>query len=270
MSYTGSIDSTYKGKYSTTAGTITGTRECITLLTSNALTVCDSTGSTMCVRAAELLIQYLRLNEGTTDCYETGARLIPDPLTHFDVEFTVLGDVDNAGSVVAQSASSSTKELHVFTDGGGFGVICGNGPIKYFSTIMSAGTYRVVNDGVNYTLFKSGLLVETVTANIGTLVDPTATFTIAARHGGSLGSYGYLYGGVIANVIIRDDLGVITNKYPINDNTNVILDTIGGQDGSIINGTADDWGLFNEQPTLWKGQDLTVPPWDSIDQELLK
>lgn len=40
--------------------------------------------------------------------------------------------------------------------------------------------------------------------------------------------------------------------------------------GTVINGNADDWGLFKEYPTLWKGQDLTVPPWDSVDQELLK
>ena len=272
MSYTGSIDSTYKGKYSTTAGTLTGTRECITLLTSNALTVCDSTGSTMCVRAAELLTQHLRLNEGTTDGYEAGSRLIPDPKVHFDIEFTLLGDIDVGGTFFAQniSSSNSVKELHVAQNFGALNIICGGSQTFLASPISTAGVYRLINDGVNYTLLRNGVLIDTVPANIGIVSEPTATTTIANRHDNSLGSYAFSYAGVIANVIVRDPVGVITNKYPINDNTNVILDTIGGQDGSIINGNADDWGLFNEQPTLWKGQDLTVPPWDSIDQELLK
>jgi hypothetical protein len=40
--------------------------------------------------------------------------------------------------------------------------------------------------------------------------------------------------------------------------------------GTVINGNAEDWGLFTEQAVFWKGKDLAVPPWDSVDQELPK
>jgi len=75
--------------------------------------------------------------------------------------------------------------------------------------------------------------------------------------------------GVVSDVIFNDS-GALTRNYPINDNSNTIRDLVSGQDGSVINGNADDWGAFKEQPSLWKGRDLTVPPWDSVDQELIK
>lgn len=40
--------------------------------------------------------------------------------------------------------------------------------------------------------------------------------------------------------------------------------------GTIINGNADDWGLFDRQADGdWKGNGLIVPPWDSVDQVLV-
>ena len=40
--------------------------------------------------------------------------------------------------------------------------------------------------------------------------------------------------------------------------------------GTIINGNANDWGLFDKQANGdWKGNGLAVPPWDSVDQVLV-
>jgi len=40
--------------------------------------------------------------------------------------------------------------------------------------------------------------------------------------------------------------------------------------GTIINGNAADWGLFDKQANGdWKGNGLAVPPWDSVDQVLV-
>jgi hypothetical protein len=75
--------------------------------------------------------------------------------------------------------------------------------------------------------------------------------------------------GIIANLKIYED-SVLVRDYPINDNSNTLKELVSGQDGAIINGTANQWGLFREFPSFWKGIDLNVPPWDSKRQELLK
>ncbi|MEH6451270.1 MAG: hypothetical protein V7765_21595 [Oleispira sp.] len=75
--------------------------------------------------------------------------------------------------------------------------------------------------------------------------------------------------GVIADFKLSVD-GALIRNYPINDNGSTIRDLVSGQDGTVVNGNADDWGLFKENPTSWEGQNLNVPPWDSVDQELIK
>ena len=52
--------------------------------------------------------------------------------------------------------------------------------------------------------------------------------------------------GITANLNIIDN-SVPVRDYPINDNDSIIRDTVNGQDGSVINGNADDWGLFDKQ-----------------------
>ena len=217
--------------------------------------------------------RYFRLNVGDTDGYEMGARLIPAPCAHFDVEFTLLGDVDVGGTFFSQNISSSnaSKELHVSQNFGAVNIICGGSQTFLTSPISTAGVYRLINDGVNYTLLRNGVIIDTVPANIGIASEPTATTTIANRHDNGLGSYAFSYTGVIANTVIRNSSGDVVNSYLINEASgSVITDTIGGQDGTVVGGADADRGLFNEQHTLWKGQGLTVPPWDSVSQELLK
>ena len=216
------------------------------------------------------LPRYFRLNEGTTDGYETSARLIPDPKLYFDVEINLIGDVDQAGTFVSQNTSGGSKELHIFQDNGGLGLIVGGDRTNFSSKILVAGTYRFINDGVNYTLFKNGTLVESIVALIGVISEPSATFTIGTRHGNSLIDYGFGYSGVIADVVLRNPSGAITNGYDINSNSNDVPDNTGSADAVVVNGNVNDWGPFKEQPTLWKGQGLTVPPWASVDQELIK
>lgn len=75
--------------------------------------------------------------------------------------------------------------------------------------------------------------------------------------------------GILANLKIYDNSALVRD-YPIDDGLSDLREKVSGQNGSVINGEADRWGLFRELPTLWKGQNLTVPPWVSTDQELLK
>tara|TARA_R110002033_G_scaffold170862_2_gene214563 strand:+ start:6119 stop:6814 length:696 start_codon:yes stop_codon:yes gene_type:complete len=79
-----------------------------------------------------------------------------------------------------------------------------------------------------------------------------------------------IFKGVLANLKIWDN-GTLVRNYPINDNSSTIRDLANGQDGTIINGNASDWGLFDKQANGdWLGNSLAVPPWDSIDQVLVK
>lgn len=221
---------------------------------------------------ARLESRYFRRNEGTTDAYEMGARLIPDPLNHFDVEFQVLGDVDISGVFVAQMTSSTTgsREFQLYNNGGAVSLLLG-GNETISTTTITAGVWRFVFDGVNIEIFKNGASVETVVANVGASTEPNATFTVAARHNGTNSTYGFHYAGTIANVKVRDGSGNIVNSYPINDNSNDIADEVGGQDGVVINPSPDDWGLFQEveRQGNWQGSNLEVPPWDSVNQILV-
>lgn len=223
-------------------------------------------------RARVGVSRYFRLNEGTTDGYETGARLIPDPGLHFDVEFQILGAADGNGTIAAQStaSASSGREFMLFTVSNTLRIRVG-GTSNTFTTPTSAGVWRLIFNGSTAELFKGGISVESLALSIGVASEPSATFTIGMRHNGTNSSYGFHYAGVIGNVVIRSSLGAIVNNYPINEPSGpTAFDTAGGDNAAIVSGLDTDRGRFTEQPTLWKGENLTVPPWDSVDQELLK
>jgi len=74
--------------------------------------------------------------------------------------------------------------------------------------------------------------------------------------------------GVLSNVEIYDS-GALTRSYAINDNGNTLIDSVSAQNGTVINGNADDWGLFQQQDNgNYVGQSLIVPPWASTNQTL--
>jgi len=193
--------------------------------------------------------RYFRRNEGTTDCYETNARLIPNPKAHFDVEFQLLGSIDAACTFVAQnvSASAASREFQIFQNNNTVRVLLGGSETVFTSTITNAGTYRIVNDGVNIEIFRNGLSIETQAAVIGAATEGSATFTMAGRHAGSLSSYGFTYAGVMSDVVIRNSSGVIINDYPVNDDANTLVDLVGGNNATVINGNPEDWQLYTQQ-----------------------
>tara|TARA_R110000868_G_scaffold125265_1_gene330998 strand:- start:7070 stop:7720 length:651 start_codon:yes stop_codon:yes gene_type:complete len=76
--------------------------------------------------------------------------------------------------------------------------------------------------------------------------------------------------GVIANVEFYD-AGALIRSYPINDNSDAILDTVGGQTGAVIGGvTGEAWGLFHQvvRDGKWQGISLHSPEWSSSNQIL--
>lgn len=219
---------------------------------------------------ASEVTRYFRLNEGTTDGYEVNVRLIPNPKVHFDVEFKLLGAV-GLGTLVAQNVSGTVanREFHLQTLGASFAVVIGGG-VTNFTEVATSGIWRLKFSGADVDLIKNGAIVETVTPTVGAATEASATTTMCMRHNGSQSSHDFYYPGVMSDVVIRNSSGTPVNGYFINDNGNTLVDNVGSADAAILNPNADDWGFFTEQPTLWKGQSLVVPPWDSVDQELSK
>ena len=207
------------------------------------------------------LLRYFRLNEGGTD-------YISIPSLELSGEFNIemlIYPTDGKSHIVSDTvggtrvfieAASNKIELTAQSSSSIFdGVV----PLNVFSLLCIkriAGAISVTVGGVVFPPSASGADDKTLIIN-----------SIGGVWGGATSVPTFI--GIQSDVKITDGSTLIRD-YQINDNDNTIRDLVSGQDGSVINGNADDWGLFKEQPTLWKGQDLTVPPWDSVDQELIK
>ena len=208
--------------------------------------------------------RYFRRNAGTTDAYEIGSRLIPNPLDHFDVEFELVGITDAAGTFVAQNLTTTTSnkafQIYKLVEVSVFTVLLG-GAVNAINTTASNGTWRFAYDGTILVVYKEGLVVETIVISKGIYDEPTATTTLSARHDNTLTSYGNNYAGIMANVKFRNPAGELTNSYAIDDNNDTITDTTNGQDGTVINGVPEDWALYEQQSNGgWLGPELLTTP----------
>lgn len=76
------------------------------------------------------------------------------------------------------------------------------------------------------------------------------------------------FNGVMFDFKHRSSNGTLLRHYPINDNNSTIIDTVSGQNGTVVNGNTDDWGLFEKLPNgNWRGINLSSL-WDSPNQIL--
>ena len=168
---------------------------------------------------------------------------------------------------------------------GGFTVILGlSADNSDYFTITGAGALRLTADTVSVqsadgvisdtdlnrikitrasntvTIFLNGVSVAsgTISTNI--------SFDFLYRRSG-----GQYFAGTIANLTVIDNGSLIRN-YPINEPSGTtIFDEVSGQDGTIVIGSNDDRGLFQEASKGgdWQGSGLTVPPWASVSQILV-
>jgi hypothetical protein len=216
--------------------------------------------------------RYYRGNEGTTDGYESGERLIPDPRIHFDVEFELVGSVDKTGTFVAQNVvdNAGEREFQIYQNNDAVDIYIG-GTLNSMETTLTEGVWRIKFDGTEVSIYKSNVLIETAIANIGDVLESNATFTVAARHNGSISSYGFNYEGVIANVKIRNSNGELIHGYEIKSNSSNIPDTEGIHDLTVKNGNANDWYIADKIGGSYVGpdiitQDVWENPYDVEDQ----
>ena len=71
-------------------------------------------------------------------------------------------------------------------------------------------------------------------------------------------SGGNIFSGILANLRIYA-AGTLVRDYPIDDNSTDLREKVSGQNGTLINGTAGQWALYQQQRTLeWLGPELSL------------
>ena len=206
-------------------------------------------------------IRYFRINEGSTD-YAT----IP-PITlsaDFVIEFVSLGVAATFGRILGNTASFD-NEVRLNSDDASLSM-------KFSAGVSRQITFDAGITRGNLNKFKisrvSGVVSLTLNGVIqaSTFVDAGA-LNLDAVHKSSTS----INTGVVSNLIFTD-AGTLTRSYPINEASGTaIFDEVSGQDGTIVLGSDDDRGVFQEI-TLegnWQGSALVVPPWDSVNQILI-
>ena len=210
--------------------------------------------------------RYFRRNEGTTD-YAT----IPSVTLSGDFVFSLLisTNVDTAltGGYITSSASSSSFRLAVWQNTIIIGVV--GSDVAIFSA-----------SGIDFSL-----LAEIVLSRAGSVFSCSVGGVALSQTGGAGSSLSLTidsmykawgevtsvpnWSGILANLRIYD-AGTLVRDYPLDDNSATLIDAANGQDGSVVNGAADDWGLFHQvvRGGKWQGIGLTVPPWASANQIL--
>jgi len=184
--------------------------------------------------------RYFRRNEGTTD-YAT----IPEvTLTgDFVIELEALVGSEQPFRTFISSAARNI-ELRVDASGTKFEIVGSIGALYFVNgaPIVSGSTLVPMNEFFKITISRSTAGAST---SINSLWSRGSDFANNLK-------------GILANLKIWDN-GTLIRDYPLNDNSSTIRDLANGQDGTIINGNADDWGLFDKQANGdWLGQELVV------------
>ena len=157
-------------------------------------------------------------------------------------------DILSSGAVRMVVYNSTGTFVGLISSPAGFN----DGGLHTFTASMSSTTAELIIDGVSVGTGSFSLYDGVNVANLYRRSDNINVFA-----------------GILANLRIYDN-GVLVRDYPLDDNSSDLREKVSGQNGTVISGLMNDWGLFREFPTLWKGQNLIVPPWASVDQELLK
>lgn len=203
-----------------------------------------------------------RLNEGTTD-YIT---IPPISLTSgFSIRFEAL--IDDASTTVNQMVIGKDADFRGFVRFNNGILVCN------FTSASGAAIFNAIeiDDGfltgfdISYVAATNQLTAthqDGTTETITHIVDNATFDSIGSSISGKIS-------GIIANLEFSE-AGLPVRRYTIDDNSDTIIDSVGGFDGTVINGNTSDWGSFNKTKTGWIGNNLAAPPWDSLDQELIE
>lgn len=195
----------------------------------------------------ELFERYFRRNEGTTD-YAT----IPS--------VTLTGDA--AYQVDFLTSHTASQQMIISGNGGlSYIAIGANGElIARLGGQFNNTAAQAVQDGkFNRLLVENKAGRTTVTLNDTQLLDSpnngdTDIFTDVYRFFNGTQSFQ----GILSNLKIWDN-GTLIRDYPLDDNSDDLRERVSGQNGTGVNFTPDQWGLFQQQVTgEWLGQELVI------------
>jgi hypothetical protein len=208
------------------------------------------------------LSRYFRRNEGTTD-YATipNAQLSGDVVIEFDI-FAPAQDDNNAisfrndtslntfGIASGRDINGTSAKLRLFTSA--VPVIDATSTMDVFDSIFhkirfeftdSTNSCRVLVDGVE------GISPRTLGYDFSQ--NDVITLWRDVTTGDEMN-------GIIANVKFFEG-GVLVRDYPVGDNSSNLKELVSGEDGTVINGTSDQWKLYQQQATgEWLGQEQVV------------
>jgi hypothetical protein len=203
--------------------------------------------------------RYFRRNAGT------GYASIPNITfsADFAFNFNVNAPVQDNRKAISFRNTASLNEFNITSS-----LIGNDGKLRVFSNAIPAvntATSMDVFDNIFHTVrFEYSI----ATTSFRVLVDgvqgiaPTTTgydFSTSdlINLWRQVGDGGYM-AGIISDLEMYD-AGSLVRDYPINDNSGTLVDLVSGEDGTIVNGTADQWGLFQKQATgEWTGKELIV------------
>jgi len=205
------------------------------------------------------ITRYFRRNEADAD-YAT----IPSIALTDDFEIGIFSSLQTmAAAAVLIGDAANLAWLRINADGSVQVKGAGNSSISPTGIVADDKVFRLYSfkrAGSNIELRINGVLVHTFTNYTGSMTFDRIYQKASVNK----------FPGIIANLSIVD-AGTLVRLYPINeDSGTTIFDEVSGQNGTIIAGSDDDRGLFQEvsRKGNWQGSGLTVPPWASASQIL--
>lgn len=204
--------------------------------------------------------RWFRRNEGTTD-YAILPRVDMDD--NSTVQITVLiDDLDNPHALIGYS-SFYIGQLAIFITTDGFLLLHSDRGVQLISTftinIGELTTLEIIRLGSTVTLTNISTGESDVFTGYST--DSMGFDVLYAFQDG------LILRGILSDIKVWSGTTLI-NYLKMDDNGDTLFDSVGAKDATLVNSYTNDWGKFTDKFILWKGENLTVPPWDSHNQIL--
>jgi len=218
------------------------------------------------------ITRYMRMNEGNTD-YATLPAI--DLQGDWEIGFKLITSTSSGGTAVCVNINTADASEYI-------SLSVAFGKMKVVSAGLTPGQSTAsVNDNVLhdikvtlvgslFSVFIDGALDYTTTHVAPSKLGRTYGVNVYAQSTTTAGAKTDLLDGVISDLYFND-AGTLERTYPINESSGTTLvDEVSGQNGTIVSGSDDDRGLFQEvaRGGNWQGSGLTVPPWASASQIL--
>jgi hypothetical protein len=199
--------------------------------------------------------RYFRLNEGTTDYIS-----IPSISVNSNEGYELEVDFFSNATTGIKMIASGSNGYYIYLNADDKSIRIGNRTTAQNSYNNNEfNTLKIVGDQATTgaIIYINGIQVLANSISPDLNIDRIGAYS----------ADGYNFSGSIANLSISID-DVDKRFYVIDDNNDSIIDTVSTQDGTVINGNSTDWGEFTKSGNTWTGKNLTVPPWESTNQQI--